>query len=99
MLLIAEPTVDRFVPASPPRNGYGATVASDGAHDRPLDYLTPLAAAQETTSESAVSGLVAGAAVSTAKQLLLHPVDTVKVCSLLRYGRGVLASVTVIFIT
>ena len=33
----------------------------------------------ETASESALSGLVAGAAVSTAKQILLYPVDTVKV--------------------
>lgn len=36
--------------------------------------------ATESASESALSGLVAGAAVSTAKQLLLYPVDTVKVC-------------------
>lgn len=35
--------------------------------------------AAESTATSAVSGLVAGAAVSTSKQLLLYPVDTVKV--------------------
>lgn len=34
----------------------------------------------ESAASSAISGLVAGAAVSTSKQLLLHPVDTVKVC-------------------
>ncbi|CAM9540625.1 unnamed protein product [Ascophyllum nodosum] len=32
----------------------------------------------ESAASSAVSGLVAGAAVSTSKQLLLHPVDTIK---------------------
>lgn len=35
--------------------------------------------AEESTTSSAISGFVAGAAVSTSKQLLLYPVDTVKV--------------------
>eukprot|EP00904_Undaria_pinnatifida_P002431 jgi/Undpi1/12189/HiC_scaffold_5.g01865.m1 len=35
-------------------------------------------AAEESTASSAISGFVAGAAVSTSKQLLLYPVDTVK---------------------
>lgn len=35
----------------------------------------------ESAASSAISGLVAGAAVSTSKQLLLYPVDTVKVCA------------------
>lgn len=52
------------------------------SHELPLQYQAPLLAAEgmrESTSQSALSGLAAGAAVSTTKQLLLYPVDTVKV--------------------
>jgi hypothetical protein len=41
-------------------------------------HLVSLEKPQSVLSE-AISGFVSGAAVSTAKQLLLHPLDTVKV--------------------
>lgn len=69
--------------ASPSQAGVGTTIASDDKRDwRLRDYMA-LVAAEETTSQSAVSGLVAGAAVSTAKQILLYPVDTIKVCQMI----------------
>ena len=45
----------------------------------PLEGMEGGRPAEESTTLSAISGFVAGAAVSTSKQLLLYPVDTVKV--------------------
>lgn len=60
-------------------SNYSAGKLSAAAREEPQQLL-PAASESESAASSAISGLVAGAAVSTSKQLLLYPVDTVKVC-------------------
>lgn len=54
-------------------------VSADHIETSESERRLPAAAEPESAASSAISGLVAGAAVSTSKQLLLYPVDTVKV--------------------